>query len=99
MEDYLMAIKKKLVEMDVKHKEWLKHAARETGKYEKDLIYQVFEFFIKNNGLDTFKKKAITSELQRTLMALSEGAKNIAALQERSEKLLKEAEESEGGKG
>lgn len=93
-----MANKKKLVEMDVKHQEWLKKSARELGKYEKDLIYQVFEYAIKNNALETFKKKAVTSELQMTLEKLSKGAKEIAALQERSERLLKEAEESDGGK-
>lgn len=91
-----MAIKKKLVEMDVKHKEWLKKSSKELGKYEKDIIYQVFEYAIKNNALETFKKKAVTSELQKTLEQLSAGAKNIAALQERSERLLKEAEETDG---
>lgn len=93
-----MASKKKLVEMDAKHQEWLKKSSKEMGKYERDIIYQVFEYAIKNNALEIFKKKAVTSELQKTLEQLSEGAKNIAALQERSEKLLRQAEESNDGK-
>jgi hypothetical protein len=91
-----MATKKKLVEMDGKHKDWLKKSSRELGMYEKDIIYQVFEYAIKNNALETFKKRAVTSELQKTLEQLSAGAKNIAALQERSERLLKEVEETDG---
>lgn len=93
-----MTIKKKLVRMDTKHKEWLKHSARELGRYEHEIIYHVFEYAIKNNALETFKKKSVVSELQKTLEQLSVGAKNIAALQERSEKLLKEAEDQGDGK-
>lgn len=93
-----MENKKKLIELDNKHKEWLKRTAQELKLYEKDVIYQVFENAMKSNVMESFKKRAVTSELQRTLEQLSQGAKNIAALQERSEKLLREAEESENGK-
>lgn len=93
-----MQNKKKLVEMDIKHMQWLKKAARDVGRYEKEIIYQVFEFFIRNNGLESFRKRAVTSELQRTLDQLSQGAKQIAELQERSERLLKEAEGSSENK-
>lgn len=93
-----MAHKKKLVEMDVKHADWLKKSSRDLGKYEKDIIYQVFEYAIKHNALESFKKHTVVSELQKTLEQLSGKAKDIAALQERSERLLKEAEETTDGK-
>lgn len=91
-----MANKKKLIEMDPKHKEWLKRTAQELRLYEKDVIFQVFENAMKTNVMESFKKRAVTSELQRNLDQLAMKGKEIAALQERSERLLRQAEEADG---
>lgn len=92
-----MATKKKLIEMESKHQEWLRNTALDLKLFERDIINHVFEYAITNNAVGLLKQKAATNELQQTVNRLQKFAQEAAALQERGEEVLKKVESGDGG--
>lgn len=84
--------KKKLIEMETAHEEWLKRAADELNLYEKEVISHIFEYAIKNNIMSAFKNRVVSSELHKTLDKLAQGVQDLAVLKAKTEELLKQTE-------
>ena len=83
--------KKKLIEIEAAHEEWLKRAADEFNMYEKDVIRHVFDYVIKHNVMANFRSRVVSSELHKTLDELAKGVQDIASLKAKAEELLRQA--------
>lgn len=89
-----MASKKKLIEMDTAHEDWLKRTSRELELYEKDIIYHVFENAIKTNVMETYKSSVLSTDL---LDQLTKRVNEIESIKQKAQELLKQA--SRGTRG
>lgn len=87
---------KKLLEIDVKHQEWIKRTAKELGIYEKEVVMAALEYAMNNNVMRQYKQKVVSSQLERTLDQLSSQAKAIAELQEKAEGQLRSLQKTDG---
>lgn len=84
--------KKKLIDMDATHEDWIKHTAKELELYEKDVIFHVFDYAIKHSIMEGYRSRVVNSELQKTLNQLAQGVQDIASLKQKAEELLKQAD-------
>jgi hypothetical protein len=91
--------KKKLIEIEASHEDWLKQMARELALYEKDVLRQVFEYAIKHNIMDSYKSRVVSSQIQKTIDQLAQGAKDIASLRAKAEELLRAQENTQTQEG
>lgn len=81
--------KKVLTEMLVRHHEWMKRTAKSLNIYEKEVLAAVFNHAIEAGVMEKYKSHVAVNQLQKTLDDLAKGAKDIVALKEKGEELIR----------
>lgn len=80
---------KKLIEIEIKHHEWIKRTARTLGMFEREVMATLIENAITTNVMDAYKAKVAANQLTKTLARLSLQADGIAVLKEKAESQLR----------